>query len=232
MPNWDVHTFYLRIVTFEMSKAVNYMHIPIGAIYYINLDHRKDRLQHIENQINDFCGDDNSHIERVRIQGLHTPGFGILGCGYSHIKALESFLKSAHNICIIFEDDFVFTQNISTCRHMIRRFLSDMQSNWDLAMLSSNTIKSVYYNEYLDKCIDAQTTSAYMITRQFAVKLLQNFKEGICGLEATRHVPIYAVDMYWKLLQPTSMWFIFKPKLGIQMPSYSDIEQRHVMYGV
>ena len=41
---------------------------------------------------------------------------------------------------------------------------------------------------------------------------------------------LYAIDMYWKKLQPQSNWFIFYPKIGFQYDSYSDIENHIVNY--
>jgi hypothetical protein len=62
--------------------------------------------------------------------------------------------------------------------------------------------------------------------------LLANLREGNALLEATKNVPNYANDTYWKRLQPNSQWFIFRPKMGLQAPSFSDIEQKDVNYGV
>lgn len=208
------------------------MRIAIDAIYYINLDHRSDRRTSIEKQIANLCGTDNSHIDFTRIPAIYVKGFGIYGCGLSHIKALETFISSPHNTCIIFEDDFIFTQDMNTCQSMIQRFLEEMKNDWDIIMLSSNTQMAIPVNDYLHKCIETQTTSGYMINRSFATKLLSNFREGVQLLEQSRKPYNHALDIYWKTLQPHSRWFIFNPKLGIQMPNFSDIEEKEVNYNV
>lgn len=207
----------------------------IGAIYYINLEHRKDRRASIEQQISTFLGDNPNGVHVQRIEAIHVPGFGILGCGRSHILALQTFLASEHETCIIFEDDFVFSLPAEQCRSMFESFFSQSriaEKQWDVVMVASNTKSAEQYNELLDKCIDAQTASGYMIHRSFAPTLLANLLEGSALLESTHNINLFANDIYWKHLQPHSQWFIFRPKMGLQGESYSDIEHRNVNYGV
>ena len=80
-----------------------------NIIYYINLAHRKDRLTNIINELNK-TNIDSKKINRI--PGIYIKDFGSLGCAKSHCLALESFLKSHsdNKYCIIFEDDFQFTQ--------------------------------------------------------------------------------------------------------------------------
>jgi hypothetical protein len=40
----------------------------------------------------------------------------------------------------------------------------------------------------------------------------------------------YAIDMYWKRLQPAGRWFIVAPGLCTQRPDISDIEGRVTDY--
>jgi hypothetical protein len=201
----------------------------IDVIYYINLEHRQDRNNDILNEISKFV---NDKVTVSRIDAIYTPGFGAYGCSQSHIKALESFLESEYQTCIIFEDDFEFTLPIEQFRNMLRRFFADKGNDWDIVMLSSNTHYSILHNEYLDKAISVQTASGYMINRHFANKLLDNFKEGCKNLGETKNIPIFAIDMYWKRLQSGSKWYIFKPKIGRQRAGFSDIENTIVNYGV
>ena len=71
-----------------------------------------------------------------------------------------------------------------------------------------------------------------MVSKSFAPTLLSNFKEGCRLLQETSIDQQYAVDQYWKNLQPISKWYVFNPKLGIQRKSYSDIQNGIVEYGV
>lgn len=188
--------------------------------YYINLNHRTDRKQHIEEQLK------NQAITNYeRIEAIHVPWFGALGCTLSHIKTLEKFLnESEDETCMILEDDFIFTRNFSEFKFP--------EFDWDVIMLSGNVLESQEYSYGFKKVIDAQTTSGYIVTRKFAPKLLENFKNGSELFLKFKIPDKYAIDMYWKILQPISNWFVCDPKFGIQMPSYSDIENWFSNYGV
>jgi len=74
----------------------------IDAILYINLEHRKDRNEHILNEIHKICTD-NSKIHRI--DAIKNDN-GALGCGLSHIKALEYAVKNEWKTVLILEDDF------------------------------------------------------------------------------------------------------------------------------
>lgn len=200
------------------------MHPKIGVFYYINLETRPDRHTRIQKMFSDY-----GITNHTRINAIHMPNKGYLGCSLSHIKTIEEFLKSEHEVCVILEDDFEFIQPLSVCQYLFQQFFND-NIEWDCVMLSSNTKISKPYNEYLDRCIRAYTTAGYMINRQFAPILLQNIRKGVEQLIRHDMQHMYAIDVYWMILQETSNWFIFKPKMGQQSAGYSDIEKRYVDY--
>jgi hypothetical protein len=109
---------------------------------------------------------------------------------------------------------------------------------WDVVMLAGNVIKDEEGPiPILRKVSDAQTTSGYMVTREFAPILLENLVHGVGHLEryymqTGRKNHEYCLDIYWKRLQPQNRWYIFNPKMGTQMESYSDIEKRVTNYGL
>ena len=86
-------------------------------------------------------------------------------------------------------------------------------------------------NIYFKKVICIQTTSGYLITKKFASVLKNKLQECVGPLERTHNKDLYALDIYWKQLQPISNWFITNPILGIQEPGFSDIENKIVDYG-
>jgi GR25 family glycosyltransferase involved in LPS biosynthesis len=194
--------------------------IDIDIVYYINLDHRSDRKTNFLTQM-DQVG--FSRIQRI-------PGIleerGHIGCTKSHIKTLKTFIQSGAKNCIIFEDDFEWLGSPI-------KALSDFFKHkipYDICMLSG-----AYGNyettkwPFLRKISNAQTASGYMIQRDFAPTLLKNFEEGLRLLEQPEYDHSkYALDQYWKILQPTSRWYIFNPKLGKQISSVSDIQGGYV----
>lgn len=184
-------------------------------IYYINLDHRQDRRVQIEKELECF------DCEKIRISAYKQ---GAVGCTLSHIKALESFIESGHEECIIFEDDFMFIRDPKEFQFP--------NVSWDVLMLSANVLKIEPYNDEVEKVINAQTTSGYAVHKNFAHILLKNYKEGCELFKMSKNPHLHAIDSYFKILQPHSNWFICKPKFGIQRPSWSDIELKYTNYGV
>ncbi len=203
-------------------------------IYYINLDHRKDRRDQFLGEIKKM-GFEESRIERI--SGIYTEGFGILGCGLSHLKALQTFYESGEPYCMIFEDDFQFTLNKDFC-HFLLKLPFEQKIDFDLIMLAGKIFKEETTScFFLHKVLDGQTASGFLITREFAPKLIACLEESTVLLQnwwvqhkERKHE--YCNDIYWKKLQPNNKWFIFHPKLGIQRESYSDNEQRVTNYGV
>lgn len=206
----------------------------VDIFYYINLDHREDRRQQILSELSKL-GVPSEKIRRI--PGIYTEGFGILGCGLSHKKALEIFLESCNQTCMIFEDDFTFTLDTNYCNYLLKS-LFQSKVDYDLVMLAGNIFKDQSTSHsFLRKVYDGQTASAFLITRSFAPKLVQALSESTVLLKdwhdkhkEKKHE--YCNDIYWKKLQPDSKWYILYPRLGIQRESYSDNEQKITNYGV
>jgi len=215
----------LLIIYLFRSKETFINEQGVDVVYYINLDHRLDRKQQILDEIQKL---DVSDI--VRIPGVYEKEKGHLGCSKSHIKTLETFIDSGLDNCIVFEDDFQFIQDP---KEQIKNFFKQMTS-YDVIMLSING-GDIKPSEYpgLKRINDTQTTAGYMVSKQFAPTLLQNFKDGCKLLEQDyNNNGIYAIDQYWKRLQSISNWFMFEPTLGRQRESFSDIQGGIINRGV
>jgi glycosyl transferase family 25 len=206
----------------------------IDCVYYINLDHRTDRKAAFEREM-ERLGVPPEKL--VRVPGIYNKDFGILGCGLSHKKALETFVASPHKTCLIFEDDFQFTLDMNYVRYLLRSIF-DEKVPFDLVMIAGKFFSTQPTQwPFLQKVLDGQTASGFLLTREFAPKLIQ------CLTESTRlldewHTKTgekkheYCNDIYWKQLQPISNWYCTHPKTGIQRESYSDNEYRVTNYGV
>lgn len=198
-------------------------------IYYINLKHRTDRNDNI---INELAKTNIDKHKINRIEGIYYKTFGILGCAKSHIKALEAFIKSNANTCVIFEDDFTFIETQETIFNMINNFFNSV-NDYDVLMLASNTLHDIDTQySFIKKIINAQTLSGYSVSKKFAPILLKNYKESVMFLENIGYkVHQYCFDIYMKQLQPNNNWYCLNPKIGQQMKSYSDIENKITDYG-
>ena len=180
--------------------------------YFINLDHRTDRLEHITEQFKKYKLDPQ---KINRIPAILNKEQGIAGCTLSHIKTLETFIESGLDNCVIFEDDFTFTQEPEIVNSKFNDFFnSSYFTNFDIVMLAGSTMTEYPIQSYITRVHHSQTTSGYMVSKLFANVLLENFKETDI------------LDSNWLKLQPISSWYSFNPRLGLQMESYSDITHK------
>uniref|UniRef100_A0A6C0EN05 Glycosyltransferase n=1 Tax=viral metagenome TaxID=1070528 RepID=A0A6C0EN05_9ZZZZ len=219
-----------------MADAAGAWHDSVDVIYYINLDHRDDRRQEILDELHRM---DVPDAKIVRIPGHNKPGQGDWGCSLSHVEAVRQFQASGLDTALILEDDFMFTCDLNTLNRTFARW-SEAHIPFNVCMLSANVGQTEPGPYPGVLCVlDAQTASGYMVDRDYAPVLLENFQEGarLIGESYQRgkgdaiQGP-YCVDQYWKRLQRPGQWFLFDPKVGRQRPSVSDIQGGFVDSGV
>ncbi len=205
----------------------------IGCVYYINLDHRTDRKEEIEKEL-DTVG---LLSKSIRIPGVYISELGILGCACAHINAIESFLKSEHTTCIILEDDFTFQIDKDYMEFLFNGVFTN-KIGFDCILLGGNILEATQTEwPFLHKVQDAQTTSGYLLSKAFAPILLQNLYQSAYLLydyytKTGEKKHEYCLDIYLKQLQSQFHWFVINPKVGIQRESYSDNECKVTHYGV
>ena len=191
----------------------------IDKIIYINLEHRTDRKLEIEDEFNRF------DLEYERYNAIANPGFGILGCGLSHLTVLKMARDNKWKNILIFEDDFMFLVDKEEFEKNIK-LLFDIENpvNFDVCMLSYNIISSEPSEKYpfLNKVLEVQTASGYIVNEKMYDKLIELYEWAMPLLESTKKHWIYANDQIWKQLQPSANWYSFTTRIGKQRPSYSD----------
>jgi hypothetical protein len=198
----------------------------IDEIYYINLEHRADRNEQVLKEFERMQIPSNKII---RISAIYDKENGYIGCAKSHVIALTKFIESNKETCIIFEDDVEFIEPIESAHKILNDFFNS-KIKYDVCALSYNTIESKDTEyPFLKKTINSQATSAMIINKNFAQKLLNNYSEGLALLEKTND-PMYIIDVYFKKLMPESDWYDITPKLGRQRVSHSDIQNKVVEY--
>ena len=203
----------------------------IDIIFYINLEHRKDRNEHFLNEINKLCTDPNKII---RIDAVYNK-LGTLGCTLSHIKALHQFESNPNwNTCMILEDDFTFRcDDIQKNNEILNNVFKNFP-DFDVISLSYNPGAFLYEDtnsESIKKVIETQTTSGYIVNRKFVSILKNNFLTSAASLIKDGWIPSFnCLDIYWKKLQPVSNWYATFPAIGYQYANYSEIENKYVNY--
>ena len=191
---------------------------------YINLEHRRDRKEHVEKQMASI----NIPVERFNAIRLKN---GAIGCSMSHVKCLETAKKMKLPHILICEDDIAFT-NPYLFKENLAKFEENEEINWDLLIIGGNNVPPFQQvTEYCARVFYCQTTTGYVVKKHYYDTLLQNFKESakMLMMNPANH-STYALDMYWKRLQRQDFWYMITPATVIQYESYSDIEGRVVNY--
>lgn len=203
-----------------MSKNIN-------RIFYINLEHRKDRKEQIEHELEIMSLNQNSE----RFEAINKKP-GIVGCGYSHLAVLKLAKERNYENVLILEDDFHFLVTKEELEFELSRFFESVKE-FDVCMLAYNV--NEWQNTefpFLKKALNVQTASAYIVHKRFYDSLIQLYEEAIPTLEKTGIHWVYANDQIWKQLQPANAWYCFSQRLGRQRPSYSDNSESFQDYGV
>lgn len=200
------------------------------VIYYINLDRRKDRKEHILKELEKMDID----MEKVkRIPGVEEK-VNALGCSKAHLNALLDCQNNDYKNCLVLEDDFMFIQDKNKVNELLNKFKGS-NTEWDVLMVSGHIKKFTHTNfPYLLNVEYALTTSGYAVNKSFLPTLIENYKEGIEILanRKNRRERAGLLDVHWGILQPISKWFVLYPKLGRQRPDYSDISKQKVDFKV
>jgi len=200
------------------------MSTNIDKIIYINLDKRIDRRTDIEKELNDFG------LEYERFQAIETPGFGILGCGQSHLAVLKLAKEKGYKNILIFEDDFTFLVSKEEFENELNKFF-DLNIDYNVCMLSYNINKSEETkHDFLLKSIEVITASGYIVNSNYFDILIELYEHAMVKLEETRKHWIYANDQAWIPLQQKDNWFCFTKRIGKQKASFSDNTLKYFDY--
>ena len=196
----------------------------IKNIFYINLEKRKDRKEHIEEQLNQIGLTTYERFNAISLKD------GRAGCTMSHIKCLELAKKRNYSHVLICEDDTTFL-NVQLFKTQLNTFLKN-RHKWDVVLFAGNNVPP--YKRIDDTCVivsRCQTTTCYLVNGHYIDTLIENMKEGFVKLmrEPKNHIN-YAIDKYWFSLQMKDSWYLITPLSVVQREDYSDIEKKQTNY--
>jgi glycosyl transferase family 25 len=196
----------------------------ITNAYYINLEHRIDRKEHIEKELNKMG------IRATRFNAIQMKN-GAIGCSLSHLKILEEAKKNKLSHVLIVEDDIVFLDD-ALFKSQLNKFFNLHGNNWDVVLIAGNNIPP--YEVIDDTCVKVsrcQTTTGYLVNGHYIDVLASNVKRGITFLlNNPSDKAKYAIDKFWFELQKVDRWFLITPLTVVQKEGYSDIEQKETNY--
>jgi len=188
-------------------------------VMYINLDSRTDRKEHVEKELKKIEVNQPERFKAIKLDN------GALGCSMSHLKCLEIAKQKDYDYVLICEDDIEFL-NPQLFLTQINKFL-DSDINWDVVLIAGNNM--LPYKPINDMCIqiyNCQTTTGYIVRKNYYDKLIQNYKEGIKNLMKNPGNNEYRIDKYWFKLQRMDNWYMIIPLSIVQREDYSDIEKK------
>jgi glycosyl transferase family 25 len=189
--------------------------------FYINLDYRTDRRVEIERELAD------KEICAERFPAIRTRP-GSIGCSLSHLAVLKLARERGYESVMIFEDDFRFLISKEEWESLIKK----LPSSYDVVMLSYNIILAYPHDDIFDAVFEAQTASGYIVHSRFYNTLIARWEDGLRLLANTGMHWMYALDQYWKGVQPQYQWYAFKTRIGVQRPGFSDLVGKVVDYGL
>lgn len=191
---------------------------------FINLSSRTDRLEHVLNEFNKF-GLTPERVDAVKMAS------GAIGCTLSHIKCLEIAKSRDLEHVFICEDDITFLKP-DLLRENLTKFYNNKEIQWDILIIGGNNCPPFQQiTDYCSRIFNCQTTTGYVVKKCMYDILLENFQTGLdLLLKNPNNKREYAIDMYWKRLQPQYYWYIITPLTTIQYENYSDVEQQTVNY--
>ena len=188
--------------------------LSVDHLLYINLPHRKDRMEYIVNE----CKRVEIPSEKMtRIEAIYTPNAGMLGCSLSHCKALELALSHPEwTWTLIIEDDAKFIDNPWT---EIEAALKN--ANPDVLMISRGSAQVVIpthpSSNNLYQIYTACGAVAYIVNRNYIPKLLKNIRESIEEFtKPNGNICDHPHDVYWYSIQKTDKWYGFMVSVAWQ----------------
>lgn len=195
----------------------------IKHAFYINLDTRPDRKQHVERQMT-IIGINAERFKAIKLTN------GALGCSMSHLKILETAKSNDWDHVLIVEDDIKFL-NPEVFIKQFNKFL-EIHKEFDVALLAGNNMPP--FSNIDDTCVKVsrcQTTTGYLVKNHYFDTLIHNYRKGIEKLikQPKEHI-LYALDKYWFHIQEKHNWYLITPLTVIQRADYSDIEKRPTDY--
>lgn len=207
----------------------------MDGIVYINLAHRVDRKNSIEKNLIRY-GFDMKKIHRI--DAVLNELCGHIGCGESHIKALEMAIENNWEYVLILEDDFLFAKK----KEYVHDTLEKLKNiTWDVVLLVTYCKPNIKSSEYpfLKKIITCTGAIGYIVRRHYYQKLINNFKEAVAIMknQLDDHIKkclenktkitklVYcngAIDQHWFQLQHQDTFYLCNPYLGSCCNMYSD----------
>lgn len=188
----------------------------VDKIIYINLDHRKDRME----VMSAFFHKGMIPLEKVERFSAIKRVNGRLGCLESHTQVLLMAKENKWKNVLILEDDLEwlsdFENNYKKLEELSRK------PDWDVIMLTG-----WYWKHDFPRIFSANNTGAYLVNGSYYDKLLKNRQTALTRMKRSFGFDFgnkqLNADVSWKQLMEQDIWYGLEPCICRQIDGYSDI---------
>lgn len=189
-------------------------------IYCINLDERTDRWEHAKNEFSKL-----GILDKIERFSAIKHEDGRIGIIKSNLEILKIAKHNNYDNVLIFEDDVQFINNTI---ENLNKAINDLRKikNWSLFYLGANThipLNKMTDNLYILKYAYAAHSFCYN-----KIMYNQAIRQFDMTNKITKHDEI--LDVWLAKIQDKYPCYVVNPIVTTQMPSYSDIEKKHVDY--
>jgi hypothetical protein len=196
----------------------------ISNHFYINLDERNDRMVHCEEELKKIGLDRPCRFSAIKTK------HGIIGCGISHLRCIETAKKDNLPYIAIFEDDIVISKP-NKLRNQVNRIL-ESGVEWDVLCLGGNAFtphKEVGEDYVIVNRMYCGT--AYIVKQHYYDKMIENIRTSLTHIMETGNRKYsWDADEGWIQLQKQDRFLLVNPLTVYQRADYSDIENKNVDY--
>jgi glycosyl transferase family 25 len=141
-------------------------------VYYINLEHRTDRKEHVEKELSILGIKHSNRFNAIKMAN------GAIGCTLSHIKLLQNAKANGLPYIMIVEDDIQFTKP-TLFKDQLNGLLQSGET-WDVILIAGNNLPPyTKINEYCVQVRQCQTTTGYIVKEGYYDTLIENMREGV-----------------------------------------------------
>jgi len=206
----------------------------VDQIIIINMDERLDRYYLLLRDLARMGAPFNK-IHRLSAQrgpaDLDPALAGQLGCLQSHLGAVTLARQLECDNVLILEDDFSFTDDIKHNKDQISQFF-ETKYDYRICLLGTSKYgRTTILDELVMATFQPATNSeGYFCSKPGLLKLEECFSRSYVKLLATHDISKYATDRCWSEMQDGRTFLAFRDRIGLQAPSYSNIECRVDFY--
>lgn len=191
-------------------------------IYYINLDRRIDRLDHVKKEFESV-----RILDRVkRISAVDNPD-GRIGLIKSFQKIFQDVKERNVENVLIFEDDVHFIQENKPIETLEKAISQVGNIEWSLFYLGANTHeKCNIFRPNLILLRNAFSAHAVAYNRKTYNQIINKFE----NTDQIKSINDINDVFFCNEIQNKRTSFLVNPMIATQIPSFSDLEKKFVNY--